>query len=85
MIYGLSRDYARAWELIRQGDRVACEYDRHIHRDVGKCDKSVEGTIAISSNQLVYRYLPTVFELFVERCTELNVEFYIPLTDNMDI
>ena len=27
IIYELSRDYARAWELIQQGDRLACWVD----------------------------------------------------------
>ena len=79
MIFELSRDYDRAWELIQKGERLACEYDRLIHRDVGQRSKSVCGsTITISSQMLIYCYLPTVFRFFVERCTELNVEFYLP-------
>jgi hypothetical protein len=85
MIYELSRDYDRAWQLIQQGDQLACEYDRRIHRDVGKCTKSIgdTSTIAISSQMLVALYLPTVFDDFAKRCTELNAEFYLPLADNM--
>jgi hypothetical protein len=81
MICELSRDYDRAWQLIQQGEKLACEYDRRIHRDVSKCTKSIDGTIAICSQMLVALYLPSDFDGFAKRCTELNIEFYLPIAD----
>ena len=78
--FKLSRDYARAWELIQQGEKLACEYDLPNSRDVGRAEKST------SSNTVVINgwshYLPSGFNGFAKRCTGLNIEFYLPVTDN---
>ena len=78
--FKLSRDYARAWELIQQGEKLACEYDRSNSRVVTRAEKSA------SSNTVVINgwshYLPSGFNGFAKRCTELNFKFYLPIADN---
>lgn len=76
-IYELSRDYARAWKLIQCGDHLACEYDRPNHRDVGRVEKSETNNSVVINGWC--HYMPSGFRDFAKRCTELNIEFYLPL------
>ena len=87
IIYELSRDYARAWELIQQGDRLACWVDADADADVrgvAHACLDVDATW-ITDNEYNYVYLleQNTFELFVDGCTNHNIEFYLPLADNM--
>jgi hypothetical protein len=87
MIYELSRDYVYAWNLIQQGDRLACWVDSDCEKDgrtIAFACLDIDVTW-IHDNEFNYVYLleQNTFELFVERCTELNIEFYLPLADNM--
>lgn len=79
--YKLSRDYARAWELIQQGKKLACEYDRPDSRDVGRAEKSVSNSTVVLNGWC--HYLPNGFNGFAKRCTELNIEFYLPVAEDM--
>ena len=89
MIYELSRDYERAWQLIQQGEKLACWVDCS--------DRDDRCTTAISKDDDCLFFLqPSIFddwqekilnlshfERFDKRCTERNAEFYLPLADNM--
>ena len=78
--FKLSRDYARAWELIQQGEKLACEYDRPNSRDVGRAEKSVTSNTVVINGWS--HYLPSGFNGFAKRCTELNIEFYLPVANS---
>jgi hypothetical protein len=86
MIFELSRDYARAWQLIQQGEKLACwvDYDS-LFRDIAQAYKWFGATMIVArGTQYVYLFEEqNNFELFAKRCTELNAEFYLPLADNM--
>jgi hypothetical protein len=86
MIFELSRDYGKAWEWIQDCERLDCRYETTADIEVCKCGM-IEGeketsVIVLYSQQVVICDLSTVFDLFVERCTALNIEFYLPLADN---
>jgi hypothetical protein len=86
VIYELSKDHARAWELIQQGDRLACEVDCRLGRDVGSAYNWKSRVMIINAKSVNYAWLAdeeNTFDLFAKRCTELNIEFYLPLNDNM--
>jgi hypothetical protein len=91
MIYELSRDYARAWELIQNGEKLACWVDRDIsNRGIAyACHENWCHSTKIQDYQTRYFYVfdqehgSDVFTLFSKKCKELNIEFYLPLADNM--
>lgn len=86
MIYELSRDYARAWQLIQQGKKVACWVDVHFRSIIAFAfyQDDYEAT-KITDNE--WNYLDMLednnFDDFAKRCTELSAEFYLPIADNM--
>ena len=85
MIYELSRDYARAWELIQQGDRLACWVDCGVNRVVANASQALD-TTWITDNQRNYLFLSSEQnnqECFLNQCTVLNIEFYLVFADNM--
>ena len=86
MIYELSRDYARAWELIQQGEKLACHLI-DVHRPIIAFAFYQEDYEATKITDNEWNYLDMLednnFNDFAKRCTELNIEFYIPLADNM--
>jgi hypothetical protein len=86
MIYQLSRDYDRAWQLIQQGEKLACwvDYDS-LFRDIAQAYKWFGATMIVArGTQYVYLFEEqNNFDDFAKRCTELNAEFYLPLADNM--
>jgi len=87
MIYGLSRDYDRVWKLIQQGEKLACWVNRDIcNRGIAyACHEDWCHSTKIQDYQTRYFYVfdqdhgNDVFTLFLEKCTELNIEFYLPL------
>ena len=85
-MYELSRDYERAWELIQQGDRLACWLDYHKEiRDVAYACLSCD-SIRIGARGISYIYLlpeEITLERFKVECESLNIEFYLPISDNM--
>lgn len=88
MIYELSRDYARAWELIQQDEKLACWVDCRLDRDVGSAYKWKSRVTIINAKSVNYAWLAdeeNTFELFAKQCTELNIEFYLQVADNMII
>jgi hypothetical protein len=86
MIYELSRDYDRVWQLIQQGEKLACwvDYDS-LFRDIAQAYKWFEATMIVArGTQYVYLFEEqNNFDDFAKRCTGLNAEFYLPLADNM--
>lgn len=85
MMYELSRDYGRAWQLIQQGEKLACWVDSEADmKSVAHACLDIDATW-ITDNETNYLYLleQNTFELFAKRCTELNIEFYLPLADNL--
>ncbi len=87
MTYQLSRDYNRAWELIQQGDRLACwvEYmqDGEAVRDIAAAI-CPENTLIIGARGTMYVWIPNAnFNLFRRACAENKIEFYLPIPNNM--
>jgi len=84
MIFELSRDYARAWELIQQGEKLACWVDcserpSRCTTDISKDDDCLfflEPSIFDDWQEKILNL--SHFERFVKRCTERNTEFYLP-------
>ena len=83
MTFELSRDYKRAFELIKKGDRLACLVDYSRCRDIAIARLLQNKEITIGARGISYLYF---FEdqieddqMFVEQCTSLNVEFYLPI------
>jgi hypothetical protein len=89
MIYELSRDYARAWDLIQKGEKLACWVDCSARPD--RCT-----TVVSNNDDCLFFLEPSIFddwkekilnlshfERFKKRCIERNTEFYLPLADNM--
>jgi hypothetical protein len=84
MIYELSRDYARAWELIQQGEKLACWVDcserpSRCTTDISKDDDCLfflEPSIFDDWQEKILNL--SRFERFVKRCTERDAEFYLP-------
>jgi len=85
MIYELSRDYERAWQLMRQGDRLACWVEHELHgKDIASAYRFNEITI-VCARGTIYIYLFADYdtlENFLLRCTELNIKFYLPLSND---
>jgi len=85
VMFELSRDYEKAWQLIHQGDRLAC-WIEHLHgKDIASAYRFNEVTI-VCARGTIYIYLFADYdtlENFLQRCTKLNVEFYLPLPDDM--
>jgi hypothetical protein len=86
MIFELSRDYKRAFELIKKGDRLACFVDYgNGCRDVAAniANAYTRGEINISARGISYIYLfddqAETSEMFERECDRLNVEFYLPI------
>jgi hypothetical protein len=82
-MFELSRDYERAFELIKQGDRLPCwlDYKEGIRdiavakmTDYGDCLIGVRGWayLDFSGEQLETNVL------FLSYCNDLNIEFYLP-------
>jgi len=87
MIFELSRDYARAWELIQQGEKLACWVDWKQQRYIARAEKWQlnNGTFITNNGNVYYVWMvdeDNTFDLFDKRCTELNIEFYLPLADS---
>jgi hypothetical protein len=80
-IYELSRNYAKAWQLIQQGDRLACWVDSDCKdgRKIAFACLDIDATW-IHDNEFNYVYLleQNTFDLFVDGCTNHNIEFYLP-------
>lgn len=82
MKFELSTNYKLAFRLLNEGATLAAWIDRGIHRDIGKVDKSaITHNIAISANQRIYRYLPTIYDAFALDCERFNIEFLIDVND----
>lgn len=86
MMFELSRDYEKAWQLMQQGDRLACWVEHELHgKDIANAYRFNEITI-VCSRGTIYIYLFADYdtlENFLLRCTELNIEFYLPLPDDV--
>lgn len=89
MIFELSRDYKRAFELIKNGDRIVCLVDYGDGcRDPAANIASTytRGEINISARGISYIYLfddqVETSEMFEKECDRLNVEFYLPVGGN---
>jgi hypothetical protein len=89
-MFELSRDYKKAFELIKKGDRLACFVDYgNGCRDVAANIASAytRGEINISARGISYIYLfddqAETSEMFEQQCDRLNVEFFLPLADDM--
>lgn len=82
MKFILSTNYKLAFRLLNKGATLAAWLDRGIHRDIGKVDKSaITHNIAITANQRIYRYLPTIYDAFEADCNRFNIEFLILESD----
>lgn len=85
-IYELSKDYARAWELIQQGEKLACWVDYRSGKNVGEAYNWKSAVTVLNAKSVNHVWLAdeeNTFELFAKQCIELNIEFYLPLADNM--
>jgi hypothetical protein len=86
MIYELSRDYDRAWQLIQQGEKLACHLIDE-HRPIIAFAFYQENYEATKITDNEWNYLDMLednnFDDFAKRSTELSAEFYLPLADNM--
>ena len=86
-MFELSRDYVKAFELIKNGDRLACLLDYEDCKDVAiaKCDK--HGNLIIGARGISYLYFfddqVATNELFLGHCDRLNIEFYLPIGKEM--
>lgn len=84
-MFELSRDYERAFELIKNGERLACFLDYEGCRDVAAniTSKYNRGQINISARGISYIYLfadqAETSEMFKKECNRLNVEFFLPI------
>ena len=85
MTFELSRDYARAWQLIQQGEKLAVLRDALYAncRDVEIAYKGLACLFFMEFEDWEEYASSDPFEFFVQRCTERNAEFYLPLADNM--
>lgn len=85
MMFELSRDYKRAFELIKKGDRLVCLVDYAGCRDVAAniVSRFNHGQINISARGISYIYLfedqAETSEMFESECDRLNVEFFLPM------
>jgi hypothetical protein len=81
MIFELSRDYKRAFELIKKGDRIACFLDYEGCRDVAIAELTKPyKDLIVGARGITYIFLFTDFyEEFKKCCDRLNVEFYLPI------
>jgi hypothetical protein len=82
-IYELSRDYARAWELIQQGAKLACWVDA-LYANCRHIVDAYKGVACLFFMEFEdWEEYPSSdpFEFFVQRCTERNAEFYLPIAD----
>ena len=83
--FKLSRNYARAWELIQQGEKLACWVETNHRKVVANAyyQDDYEAT-KITDNE--WNYLDMLennnFNDFAKRCTELNIEFYLPVANS---
>lgn len=85
-MFELSRDYERAWQLMQQGDRLACWVDYVGCRDIASARINRSLNLDVGARGIGYIYL---FEdqiqdsnMFVKQCERLNIEFYLPLPDD---
>ena len=85
-MFELSRDYERAWQLMQQGDRLACWVDCDINnRGIAEAFYQkwcLSTVIADRHHRYLYLFDQNTLENFTQYCTELNIEFYLPLPDN---
>ncbi len=88
-MFELSRDYKKAFELIKKGDRIVCLVDYQGCRDVAAniASKYNHGQINISARGISYIYLfedqVETSEMFEKECDRLNVEFFLPVSEEM--
>lgn len=89
-MFELSRDYKKAFELIKKGDRLACFVDYgNGCRDVAANIASAytRGEINISARGISYIYLfddqVETSDMFESECDRLNVEFFLPVSEEM--
>lgn len=84
-MFELSRDYDKAWQLIQQGDRLACWVEHELHsKDIASAYRFNEITI-VCARGTIYIYLFAQYDTlegFLLGCTKLNIEFYLPLPDD---
>jgi len=83
-LFELSRDYSKAFELIKRGDRLSCLVDYEDFRDpaiarlIGK--DILIGVRGIGYIDLCDDQLESD-GVFVEECDRLDVQFFIPVED----
>lgn len=82
-VYELSRDYARAWELIQRGDRLACYVDNQGYREIAETiSRGIGNAVCIACRGTSYIYLwddQYTFEVFKAACEAKKVDFYLPI------
>lgn len=84
VMFELSRDYEKAWQLIQQGDRLACWVDYEVnHKDIACAYKWHEiFLITVRGTNYIYLYgEENNFDKFCQQCAKLNVIFYLPIPD----
>jgi hypothetical protein len=83
MIFELSRDYKKAFELIKKGDRLICLLDYDGCRDVAIARTDRFGELTVGARGIGYSHFfrdqVETDELFLTHCDRLNVEFYLPI------
>lgn len=85
MIFELSREYKRAFEIAKK-KRLAC-WVEYIHDGESTRDVATVGipedTLIISARGTMYSFIPNCdFSLFCRACVENKIEFYLPVGEN---
>jgi hypothetical protein len=88
-MFELSRDYKRAFVLIEKGDHIVCLLDRYDwdcrEAAIAKCDDLCD-LVIIANDKLYLRLFDfdrETSEQFEQQCDRLNVEFFLPISDEM--
>lgn len=88
-MFELSRDYKRAFVLIEKGDHIVCLLDRNDcdcrEAAIAKCDDLCD-LVIIANDKLYLRLFDfdrETSEQFEQQCDRLNVEFFLPISEDM--
>ncbi len=82
-MFEISRDYKRAFELIKKGHRLACLLDYSQCRDIAIARLLQNKDLTVGARGISYLYFfddqIEDDQMFIEHCDRLNVEFYLPI------
>ncbi len=86
-MFSLSRDYQKAFELIKSGDRLVCLLDYDGCKDVAIArTNEAYGDLIIGARGISYLHLlpfQASLEPFLVHCDRLNIEFFLPISEEM--